>query len=211
MQNGQIMKSLKRPAKWFVPMAVALVLVGCQSSKKETTKAAPPAPVVSPKPAAAPAAPAAPVAPSAPAAPAVPAVAKKAERPTIRIKAGQSTSVTDADGNVWLPDQGFVGGETVERADLPIANTTSPAIYRSERYSMTGFSREVPNGKYIVKLHFAETYEGITAKGERVFSYNVEGHEVKDFDVFAKAGGSQRAVCQKPDRQGGHRNETGPP
>jgi hypothetical protein len=193
--NEEFMNPMKRSLKWsglFVTMTAALLLAGCQSSKPVATKAATPTPVVKPAPAAPAAAPAAPAAPVAPVVAAVP----KAERPTIRIKAGLSTSLTDADGNVWLPDQGFVGGDTIERADLTIANTKSPGIYRSERYSMTGFSREVPNGKYIVKLHFAETYEGITAAGERVFSFNVEGHEVKDFDVFAKAGGSQRAYIE---------------
>jgi hypothetical protein len=61
---------------------------------------------------------------------------------------------------------------------------------------MTGFSYPVPNGKYTVKLHFAETYEGIGGVGERVFSFNVEGHEFKDFDVTAKAGGVLRAYVE---------------
>ena len=79
---------------------------------------------------------------------------------------------------------------------MPIANTKSPELYRTEHYGMTAFSYPVPNGKYIVKLHFAETFDGITAAGERVFSFNVEGKEFKDFDVFVKAGGSQRAYIE---------------
>jgi alcohol dehydrogenase (cytochrome c) len=66
-------------------------------------------------------------------------------------------------------------------------------VYKSEHYSMTSFSRPVPNGKYTVKLHFAETYEGITDKGQRVFSVNVQGQDIKDLDVFDKAGGALRA------------------
>jgi hypothetical protein len=125
-------------------------------------------------------------------APAVP----KPVAPPVRIKAGPSDSFKDAEGNTWLPDQGFADGETVERPDVQIANTKSPAIYRSERYSMTLFSYPVPNGKYVVKLHFAETFEGITGPGERVFSFNVEGHEFKDFDVWVKAGGPLRAYIE---------------
>src|ERR1700722_7466437 len=105
----------------------------------------------------------------------------------IRIKAGLATALTNSDGTVWLADQDFADGETIERPDAQIANTTEPAVYQSERYSMTSFSRAVPNGKYIVKLHFAETYEGVTGAGQRVFTFNVQGHEFKDFDVFAKA------------------------
>jgi len=113
--------------------------------------------------------------------------------PPIRIKAGRFDSLTDAEGNVWLPDQGFADGETTERPEVLISNTKTPAIYQSERYSMTAFSYPVPNGKYVVKLHFAETYDGITGPGERVFSFNVEGHEFKDFDVWAKSGGLAHA------------------
>jgi len=165
-----------------------------------------PAPAAAPAPeaAAAPAAPTAPAvtpAPAADAAAAPAATAATPEAPTltppVRIKAGQTTSFTDSEGNTWLPDQGFVDGETIERAsDLAVANTKDPGLYRTERFSMTAFSCKVPNGKYLVKLHFAETFEGISGAGERVFSFNVQGQEFKDFDVWAKAGGGQRAYIE---------------
>ncbi len=115
---------------------------------------------------------------------------------TIRIKAGKSEPVKDADGNVWLADQGFEGGQTIERPDIQIANTKSPDLYRAEHYSMDSFSWPVPNGKYVVKLHFAETFDGITGPGERVFSFNVQGKEFKDFDVWVKAGGQLKAYVE---------------
>ena len=96
----------------------------------------------------------------------------------------------------WLADQGFEGGDVVDRPDLPIANTQSPEIYRAERYAMDSFTCKLPNGRYQVKLHFAETYEGIYGPGERVFSFNVEGQEFKDFDIWKKAGGGQRAYIE---------------
>ena len=135
---------------------------------------------------------------TAPVAPAVaaPAAPMAAGLP-IRIKAGATAPYTDANGNVWLPDQGFVDGDTVERGnDLQIANTQDQAIYRTERYGMSSFSYKLPNGKYIVKLHFSETYEDITGAGQRVFSFNVAGQEFKDFDVWAKAGGAKRAYVE---------------
>jgi len=128
------------------------------------------------------------------AAPAPAATAPAAK--TVRIKAGKSESVKDAEGNVWLADQGFEGGQTIERPDIQIANTKSPDLYRAERYSMDSFSWPAPNGKYVVKLHFAETYEGINGPGERVFSFNVQGREFKDFDVWVKAGGPMRAYVE---------------
>ena len=114
----------------------------------------------------------------------------------IRIKAGKSEPVKDADGNVWLADQGFEGGQTIERPDIQIANTKSPALYRAEHYSMDSFSWPVPNGKYLVKLHFAETFDGITGPGGRVFSFNVQGREFEDFDVWVKAGGGLKAYIE---------------
>ena len=118
-------------------------------------------------------------------------------RPIIRIKAGVTKPFTDADGNVWQADHGFADGDTLSRAeDLPIANTKNPALYRSERYGMTAFSLPIPNGKYLVKLHFAETYDAMNAPGLRVFSFNVQGHEFKDLDLFAKSGGLQHAYVE---------------
>jgi hypothetical protein len=103
----------------------------------------------------------------------------------------------DSDGNLWLPDQGFAGGNTAERSQhLAIVNTSDPGLYRSERYDMRSFSYPVPNGKYIVKLHFAETNGRITGPGKRVFTFVVGNHEFKDFDVWTEAGGAQRACIK---------------
>ena len=123
--------------------------------------------------------------------PATPAPAKASG--IIRIKAGSTAPFTDSKGNVWKAEEGFEGGNTIERPDLDIANTKEPGLYRSEHYLMDSFSCDVPNGKYIANLHFAETFEGITGEGQRVFSFTVQGHEFKDFDVWKKAGGANRA------------------
>jgi len=125
-------------------------------------------------------------------APAQPASAAK----TVRIKAGKSEPVKDAEGNVWQAEQGFEDGQTIERPDIQIANTKSPDLYRAEHYSMDSFSWPVPNGKYLANLHFAETFDGITGPGERVFSFNVQGKEFKDFDVWVKAGGPFKAYVE---------------
>ena len=114
----------------------------------------------------------------------------------IRIKAGSSEPVKDAEGNVWQGEKGIEGGQTIARPDIQIANTKSPDLYRSEHYSMDSFTWSVPNGKYVVKLHFAETFEGITGPGQRVFSFKVQGKEFKDFDPWVKAGGFCRAYIE---------------
>ncbi len=115
----------------------------------------------------------------------------------IRIKAGSSESFRDSAGNVWEAERGFEGGQTIDRdAELAIANTKDPGLYRSEHYSMDSFSCDVPNGEYLVKLHFAETFEGISGEGQRVFSFNVQGKEFKDFDVWKKAGGANKVYIE---------------
>lgn len=115
---------------------------------------------------------------------------------TVRIKTGITAPLTDEAGVVWRADSGFTDGDTIERQDLVIENTKTPSVYRAERYGMSAFHWKLANGKYRVKLHFAETYEGISAAGERVFGFNVEGHEFKDFDVFKRAGGVRRAYVE---------------
>jgi hypothetical protein len=115
----------------------------------------------------------------------------------VRIKAGLSAAFTDSNGNVWQPDQGFDGGDVIERdASTSIANTKDPGLFLAEHYGMNSFTYNVPNGKYLAKLYFAETFDGITGPGQRVFSFNVQGREFKDFDVWVKAGGPNRAYIE---------------
>lgn len=128
--------------------------------------------------------------------PAMPKPAEPAEKNVVRIKAGVTEPLKDETGVMWLADEGFPDGETTDRPGAKIANTKTPSVYLSERYSMTKFTRKLPNGKYLVKLHFAETYEGIEGPGQRVFTFNVEGKEFKNFDVWVKAGGPYRPYIE---------------
>ena len=123
--------------------------------------------------------------------------------PTIRLRAGSKSEFKDSEGNVWLPDVeskdgGFDGGELADRADdLAIQNTKDQGLYHSEHWGMDSFSYKLPNGKYLVKLHFAETYDGINGPGDRVFSFKVQDKEFNDFDVWKKAGGPKRTYIEK--------------
>ena len=97
--------------------------------------------------------------------------------------------------------------ETTPRRDSPqrdanssgaptITGTKQPELFLSEHWGMTGFSHKVPKGEYLVKLYFAETFSGITDEGQRVFTLNVEGTEIKDFDIWKKAGGPRKAYVE---------------
>ena len=109
----------------------------------------------------------------------VPAVAPVVHHPAARNEAG-----------LEIPASAAVASATA------VTGTKDPGLFVGEHWGMTAFSCKIPNGKYLAKLYFAETYAGITGPGQRVFSFNVQGHEIKDFDIWAKAGGPRRAYIE---------------
>jgi Malectin domain/Cellulase (glycosyl hydrolase family 5) len=94
----------------------------------------------------------------------------------IRIDAGSSIAYTDSRGRVWQPDQFFDGGAVVDRGAIELDNTSTDALYRTERYSLNGYNIPLANGVYTVKLHFAETYPEVKQNEERLFDEEDEGH-----------------------------------
>ena len=129
-----------------------------------------------------------------------------AQKFALRVNAGAGADHTDKAGNVWKADKsyvkgggyGFIGGDTVERGDIPIDGTADPKIYQTEHYSMDAFVAEVPDGTYTVRLHFAETYDGIDGDGPRVFDVKVQGSVLlSDLNVQKSAGGSQKAIVKE--------------
>lgn len=110
----------------------------------------------------------------------------------IRVNAG-GPSFTDSLGHVWAADNGFSSGDPQQYANA-IAGTEDDALYQTFRFddspsSPLDYSFAVPNGNYQVKLHFAETWSGVTAPGIRVFDVLLEDTLVLDnFDPFAVAG-----------------------
>jgi len=123
----------------------------------------------------------------------------------LRVNCAATEPYNDKAGNVWLVDQdmqegkswGFADGMTVDRGDLGITGTDAPKIYETECYSMSAYKFKVPNGKYTVRLHFAETYDGITGDGQRVFSITINEKTVlENFDPYKEAGGFQKPVVK---------------
>ena len=109
-----------------------------------------------------------------------------------RVNAG-GASYVDTSNQTWTADSGFTSGNTSNFAN-PIAGTADDALYQTFRYddspaSPLDYNFTVPNGQYEVKFHFAETWSGVTAAGQRVFDVILEGQVVLDnLDVFAVAG-----------------------
>jgi hypothetical protein len=190
MKNTQNSSSRTVTLAGCIAASLALITVGCQApgSTSSTSNA------------------------SAPTSPAATATATAATAPAttanrgvpVHILAGYDESITK-NGVTWLGASNFFAdGETIARPDITIATSaeTGPdVIYKAERYSMTKFTYSpVPNGDYTVKLHFCETYEGITGPGMRIFGYKVQGDgpAVKDFDLFATAGALKPVVKTVP-------------
>lgn len=172
-----------KPQLLILAVLTAALVAGCQANSHKSSPASASAPD------------GATAKVNAPAAPTTPPAPAKILLPTIRINAG-AAALKDATGVEWLGDTGFEGGDVIERPDLPIANTKQPELYRSEHYSMDAFKQPLPNGKYLVKLHFAETFEGIQGPGERVFSFEVEGKPFANFDPWVKSGGFAKAYVE---------------
>jgi beta-glucanase (GH16 family) len=111
----------------------------------------------------------------------------RAERSWVtRISAGRSSFV-DAAGNRWLSDTGAVGGWS-GGTSARIEGTSSPAIYRHERWGMRAYTIPVPApGTYAINLYLAETK--FSRPGQRVFDVAAEGIvKASDVDIIKAAG-----------------------
>ena len=126
--------------------------------------------------------------------------AAAAEAGMVRICCGAPLAFIDSAGNAWFADReyedgkfGHAGGGTVQRVAIAIAGTDNPEIYRTELWGQDSYRISVPNGRYALRMHWAETYGA-----NRKFDVTVEGHTVlKDFNPLEEAGGTNRAIFRE--------------
>jgi hypothetical protein len=120
----------------------------------------------------------------------------------IRIVA-QGNNVMDAEGALWQADQYAVGGTQVDRHTF--ANEPERMLYQGERYGNFAYHIPVADGKYRVRLHFAETYFGTklpwarnNAAGPRIFNVFANGVALmRNFDVAKEAGGPNKPLVKE--------------
>jgi hypothetical protein len=130
----------------------------------------------------------------------------------IRIVAQRNNAV-DAEGALWQADQYAVGGTQVDRTTF--ANEPERMLYQGERYGNFAYHIPVADGKYRVRLHFAETYFGTklpwarnNAAGPRIFNVFANGVALlRNFDVANEAGGPNKPLVKvfenlEPNAQG---------
>jgi Tol biopolymer transport system component len=121
-------------------------------------------------------------------------------RTLIRVNAG-GPAFTDSVGRLWQADRGFNTGLT-SGSTAAIANTNDPGLYQDQRYDAAGgpelrYEFPVPNGTYLVRLHFAENYEPNFHAGKRVFDVDMEGiRRFTNLDIFAAVGGHAALVLE---------------
>ena len=111
----------------------------------------------------------------------------------LRLDSGSATAFTDPIGQVWAADASFSAG-SIYSVSSAIANTTTPALYRSQRYGRSfSYQLTVPPSSYVVKLRFAELY--YSSRGARRFNVTINANPVLlDFDIVAAAGAAFTAI-----------------
>jgi acetyl esterase/lipase len=116
-----------------------------------------------------------------------------------RINCGAVREFQDRKGYIWEPDWKYTeSGRRVDRGPIKILSTDTPELYRSERWGMDTIRVPLAAGTYTVRLHFAETFDGITEAGQRVFNVSLQGKSViEQFDPFAEAGKRRQVAVVK--------------
>jgi hypothetical protein len=78
-------------------------------------------------------------------------------------------------------------------------------VYGRDRFGMDAYKFDLPEGDYIVRLHFAEGW--FDSAGRRVFDVQVNGETVLDgFDIYNEAGGAYRAIHRDFDIEVGRKD-----
>ncbi len=118
---------------------------------------------------------------------------------------------SDEAAGEFVPDPIMLVGNVNQRAatiDTSAAHAAPARVYQTERYGRD-FSYVYPvpkDGGYLVRLHFAEIFDD--GAGRRLENVLINGQTVlKDFDIFAAAGGLNKAIVKNfrgitPDERG---------
>jgi hypothetical protein len=78
----------------------------------------------------------------------------------------------------------------------PIEGTDDDPLYQTQRFGQSfAYRFDVPDGKYLLRLHFAET---VMTVGLEMFDVLIQGEQaLKGMCIFAEAGGMNRAVVRE--------------
>lgn len=111
----------------------------------------------------------------------------------IRINCGSN----DLDVAGWERDDGYVSGgeDWTNPSTISTAGVTDAApadVYQSVRHWGHSFDIPVPDGDYLLRMHFADAY------GNRDMTYTAEGATIlQSFDIVTEAGGANKALVKE--------------
>ena len=134
----------------------------------------------------------------------------------------------DVNSQIWIPEKeyttgswGFLGGDpfrpktrhgSLPSSELNIIATENDPIYQTQRVGIETFRADVPDGKYVVSLHWAELESSIAHEklvynlgddvvsddaSERVFNVLVNSAYVEKSMNLAMQYGAERAIAKK--------------
>jgi hypothetical protein len=106
----------------------------------------------------------------------------------------QPASFTDHAGQLWSPDNYFLGGQMSMRRP-PVRGTPDPDLFACERAGNFSYAIPAdPRGVYGARLYFAETYFGPggppnSGIGSRIFNVSCNGKMLlENLDIYKEAG-----------------------
>lgn len=127
----------------------------------------------------------------------------QAPTPVLAINAGGSATGS------FTADQAYSGGSALSTTAAintsRAVNAAPQAVYQTQRYGSFTYTLPglTPSAGYTVRLHFAETYYGLSnvgggGVGKRQFNVAINGQSVlTNFDIYAAAGGENAAVIKQ--------------
>lgn len=108
----------------------------------------------------------------------------------VKINCGGSAGLDYLADIGWTENSefGFLdGNSTAYPSSLQISGTDEDIIFQSEKYGMVTYKIRLPNGRYDVKLMFAENY--FNQAGSRIFDvYLEQNREIENLDIYSLVG-----------------------
>jgi hypothetical protein len=110
----------------------------------------------------------------------------------------RNANLTDHANNLWEFDRYYNGGRLISDGEI-VGGTEDPELFLWQRYGNFTYRFPVPQGKYTLRLLFAETFfgphnRGKGGAGSRIFNVIANGAPLlRNFEIF-KAAGERRAI-----------------
>jgi hypothetical protein len=111
----------------------------------------------------------------------------------------QGNSVTDSQGQLWLADTYYLGGQNSNHWKS-VSGTADADLFNNERYGHFSYAIPAAPGSYTVNLYFAETYwgdenQGGPGTGQRQFDVYCNGMAlIRGLDILREAGPNRALI-----------------